>query len=158
MWLADNSSLTMTACGENLQPTAVFGKQSDSFRTEESSLRMKKTDEGGWDGWREEGCGKLHQESVCWWWSYLSGVDLLSVDGRKKLWLALLQFDPVWVDLEEAHPLLQGKEMLQMKTEADVVLRGEGISAQIGRWNVKDQSFLVCFFIKLQLSELQKHP
>lgn len=43
----ERCSLMMTACGENLQLMVVFGKQSDSFRTEESSLRMKKTDEGG---------------------------------------------------------------------------------------------------------------
>lgn len=40
------------------------------------------------------------QEKVCdSWWSYFSGVDLLSVDGVKKLWLALLQFDPIGVHL-----------------------------------------------------------
>lgn len=49
----------------------------------------------------------------CWGGAHLSGVDLLSVDGGEKLRLALLQLEPVRVDLQEAHPLLQGQQRLR---------------------------------------------
>lgn len=58
------------------------------------------------------------------WSSYFSGVDLLGIDREEELRLSVLQLDPIRVELQEAHAILQQKKKIQMRTGNWNQLRG----------------------------------
>lgn len=96
-------------CGK--QWDAIMGRLSGYLTT--TSVRMSRKKIGGGE---QRANGEMQsrmwskKKSANSWLSYFSGVDLLSVDGEKKLGLAILQLDPVRVHLEEAHPFLHPKQ------------------------------------------------